>query len=279
VRIRAYFWEDRVITPQEFRLRVTLDRSPYNHFVVGNAGDILARDLVRRIYGCQVHLDRKRGKRLLLVGSVATQMRDGDLICGIGAKTPDFPSASQARVHVWAVRGPRTLEAMRAAGHDVSGVKFQLDPGLMMRFLMPEVDLSIEPKGVVFIPHYRERTLYADGNLPRGIRMIDIDNRPESVARQILHAELVYSASLHGIIFAHALKRPCVLVAPQTQEPNFKYEDYYASVGLPLPRPLPDIESARFHAAPTSPADVRYERSDFVWPSLHDLESLGIVMP
>ena len=41
MKIRTYFWHDRVISKREFELRKLLRRKPYHHFLVGNAGDLM----------------------------------------------------------------------------------------------------------------------------------------------------------------------------------------------------------------------------------------------
>jgi pyruvyltransferase len=277
MKLRTYFWEDRIISRLELRVRRALGWSPYNYFLVGNAGDLFARELIEREYSCPVQNDPLRGHRLLIVGSIGHRIRDGDVVCGIGVKTRKIPVPTHARVRVWAVRGPITLDVFKSAGHDVSDIKFQFDPGLMMRFMVTDSERAIVPNGVAFIPHYRERGKYVR-SLPPGMRTIDIDGRPKDVARAILGAELVYSSSLHGIIFAHALERPCVLVAPQTEESDLKYQDYFASLGLPTPKPLSNIFDARYGSAPNSPVDIRFELSDFVWPQLEDLRARGIAV-
>ena len=43
---------------------------------------------------------------VLAVGSVGHRIMDGDLVCGIGAKTPEIPPATRVRAQVWALRGP-----------------------------------------------------------------------------------------------------------------------------------------------------------------------------
>jgi pyruvyltransferase len=278
MRIRTYYWHDRVISGPEFLARRLFRRAAYNHFRVGNAGDILGRELIEKHYGCSTINDKHAGCRLLLVGSTGHCMLPGDILCGVGLKTRDIPSAAEVAVRVWALRGPLSRDIFKAAGHDVSEIKFLMDPGLKIRFEMEAAARYAEPDGAIFIPHYREREKYIH-SLPPGIRFVDIDDSPVNIGQAILSAELVYSSSLHGVIFAHALRRPCVLVSPQTQEPMLKYEDYYASVNLPLPRPLSDIWQADLATSPNSPAEINYENSDFVLPDLELLEATGIAVP
>jgi hypothetical protein len=107
------------------------------------------------------------------------------------------------------------------------------------------------------------------------VSVIDIDAQPATVARHIQRAEFVITSSLHGLIFSHALGRPAVLIAPLTAEPEFKYRDYFASVGMPWRCP-PALDEVMRSWKPVTPHEVRYELDDFALPSLERLRSLGI---
>ncbi|MDE0805309.1 MAG: polysaccharide pyruvyl transferase family protein [Acidimicrobiales bacterium] len=144
----------------------------------------------------------------------------------------------------------------------------------MLRFMVE--DLDAEPSRRVFIPHYRERVRYR-GSLPDGVRFVDIDSPPLELAKEIQRSEVVYSSSLHGLVFAHALERPAVLVHPQTQEPLTKYEDYHLGAGLPWRSPALDIFEALRPPPPTSPVTLTYEADDFALPSLAELRDHGVV--
>ncbi|MEO1564336.1 MAG: polysaccharide pyruvyl transferase family protein, partial [Pseudomonadota bacterium] len=89
---------------------------------------------------------------------------------------------------------------------------------------------------------------------------------------------LVYSSSLHGIIFAHALGRPAVMVLPATPEPVSKFEDYYLGVGLKMPKPLASINDAKFAVAPNSPATLSVRACDLQFPDLEHLRARRIVL-
>jgi hypothetical protein len=272
--VRTFYWRDRVIGRTGMWGRRLLGRNVDRCFRVGNAGDIFNRDLIHHLYGQPAVNVAAEGRRLLCIGSIAHRILPGDVICGIGARGERIPSARESPCQVRAVRGPITAEVFAAAGHDLSGLRSQLDPGLFIRFLLPR---DVEPvKGrVAFVPHYRERALYRR-DLPKGVELIDIDGRPTAVGRSIQRAELVLTSSLHGLIFAHALGRPAVLVAPRTPEPLLKYEDYHASVGLTFRAP-PTLQEALRGPTPTSPSDVAYSVDDFAFPTLHELASAGIV--
>jgi hypothetical protein len=162
----------------------------------------------------------------------------------------------------------------KAAGYDVSQVRFLADPGLLIGKMVP-ARKPIRGR-VVFIPHYRDRKLVWN-RMPKDIRAVDIDNLPSRLAREIQKAECVYSSSLHGLIFAHALGRPCVFVRPMTEVPLLKYEDYFLSVGLKMPVPLESIANVDLASAPTSPAVLSIDPSQISFPSEMLLKARGII--
>lgn len=274
MKIRTYFWHDRVISRPRMMVRRWLGRDDGRYFSVGNAGDLFGAELIGDRYHAAAVNDAVRGNRLLIVGSIAHRALSGDILAGPGLLTTARPVPSAAtRLRIWGLRGPITYDAFKAAGHDLSEVKFLLDPGLLMRFSMANRQPATS-RGVIFIPHHRERALHAR-TMPKGIRLVDIDARPAQIAEAILGAELVYASSLHGVIFAHALNRPCVLVQP-AQQALLKYEDYFAAVGLPFPKPLPFIQDADFRTAPVSPADLSFREEDFIFPEVALLRDAGI---
>jgi pyruvyltransferase len=255
-------------------VRQFLGRDTSRQFTSGNSGDLFGPEVIRRRYGAGVVNAGGTGRRLLVVGSIAHRALAGDILAGPGILDERHPAPpATLPLRIWGLRGPITYDYFKAAGHDLSEVKFLLDPGLLIRFTMAGT-APVSPKGVIFIPHHRERAAIS-GKLPPSMRMVDVDATPTRLGRQILGAELVYSSSLHGIIFAHALNRPCVLVRPARQG-LMKYEDYFASVGLPFKAPLGSIHEADFGAAPTSPAEVVFREEDFVFPDISLLREAGI---
>lgn len=243
---------------------------------VGNAGDVFNRDLIEYVYGATLKNLPRTGPRLLLVGSTVHRVLPGDVVCGVGHKgSPIPPAAETAPVTILGVRGPLTVEALREAGYDVSNIQFQYDPGLLVREMYADSVKKIKPKRnrSIFIPHYRERPDYAGR---KDVKVIDIDCTPKALVEDILKAEHVYSSSLHGVVFAHALGRPVTLVAPLTAEPELKYRDYYASVGQPWETPG-DLDSAIRSPKPTSPVEVVVSSADFHFPSAADLRERGIL--
>lgn len=241
---------------------------------VGNAGDIYNADLVRYLYGVEPTNHKDEGKRLLMVGSIMDKGRDGDVIAGIGARGPrHVPTPGEARLDIVGVRGPLTASALQDAGHDVSGLRFMLDPGLLIGKVFPELyDVKAEPGRVGFVPHYREGPQYRSN---RRYDVIDVDASPFHFAREIARCERVYSSSLHGVIFAHALGRPVALVAPRTAEPAFKYRDYFGSIGMTWRKPL-ELKETLASVEPWVPDGIAANIETAAFPTIDELRERGV---
>lgn len=262
MELRSFFWDPTLDAAAGWR--------------VGNAGDVFNRDLVDFLYGVRMRNAPKAGERLLLVGSTVHRVLPGDVVCGVGHKGSPIPPASEVPgVRILGVRGPLTLEALREAGYDVSDVRFQYDPGLLVRVMYAGMLTTVRPVPgrTIFVPHYRERAQFAGRT---DVRVVDIDCTPRDLVLEILQAEHVYSSSLHGVIFAHALGRPCTLVAPLTAEPELKYRDYLASVGVAWRTP-PDLDTAVRGPKPTSPVEVAVTLADFAFPTLDELRAARVL--
>lgn len=276
MRIKTFYWHDRVLSHFQYFRRRIFEGQSHLYFRVGNAGDIFTREILRYRYGLKSCNVRVEGGRILCVGSIAHCIMPGDVLCGVGFKGGELPSFDEAPCVIYGVRGPITYDAFKKAGHDMSQLRFMRDPGLMLRFLVDGGVSTPRKNKVIFIPHYRERNLY--DRLPRGISFVDIDSEPLKLAKMISAAELVYSSSLHGIIFAHALNRPCVFVRPQTDEPLLKFEDYFMSVGIKYEKPLDSIYEFDYLTSPNSPPDLNYGLEEFYFPSADYLTDNGIIV-
>lgn len=271
--IRTYFWNDRVLGRKyNFYKKIGIDVSL--KFRVGNVGDIFNKDLVNYLYNDVAKNSSYSKNRILCVGSILHKARRGDVICGIGAKSEDILNLDDLKSsNIYGLRGPKTYELLKKNNINLSNVKFLYDPGLLVKFMYDFNDIEIKKNRVIFIPHYRERNLY---NNIKGVDIVDVDNRPQDVLNEIYSSELVYTSSLHGLIFSHALGRPAILIRPQTEEPLFKYMDYYASINIPFPTIFNDLNEAMKSNKPTSPIEINVGREDFYFPDITYLKQTGI---
>lgn len=257
------------------RWKKWLGKQPSYYFLNGNTGDLFNRHLLKYLYNCQARNTTQALGRLLMVGSVVHNVKSHDILCGIGLKSKGFTfNTNPQNIKIFGLRGPITVDFFKRNGYHLKDLKFTMDPGLMARFVFPEnqFDAALDDQ-VVFIPHYRER-YEVRKTIPAGIKFVDVDNDPHLVIKQILKSKLVYSSSLHGIVFAHAYNRPAIFVRPQTDEPLTKFEDYYLSVGLKMPKPLDSIHRYEFLKDSDTAPGLTYREEDFYFPGLSEINEM-----
>lgn len=131
---------------------------------------------------------------------------------------------------VYAVRGPLTnnkLKELGGRGTDVYG-----DPALLLPLWIPEKKHKRYKLGI--IPHWKETEFFKE-RFGSKYNIIDLRTRDvKSVMNQILDCEYILSSSLHGLIVPHAYNRPALWIKHgYIDTDGFKFEDYFASVGIP----------------------------------------------
>ncbi|MDQ0574566.1 polysaccharide pyruvyl transferase family protein [Agromyces albus] len=263
--IRTYYWQPPV-------KRMVFGRR--GGFRYGNAGDSYNVDLIGSRYPGPVENVEDGGNRLLLVGSIGHRVQPGDVLSGVGVKSSEIGQVRADGAELQGVRGPLSLEVLKRAGMRDDNVIFMADPGLLVAEVFPELR-GITPvrNRVIFIPHYRERHRYHSN---RHYRVVNIDAPAKEVARRIAEAEVVYSSSLHGLVWAHAIGRPARSVVSLAGEAAFKYNDYFASIGATF-RPARSIDEALRESLPQSPIDVSSVVKSIVLPSPSELRARGIM--
>ncbi|TXG38867.1 polysaccharide pyruvyl transferase family protein [Seonamhaeicola maritimus] len=276
--LRTYYW-NRLKVSQYRYYKHRLWNPAKEVFKHGNSGDIFNEYLIRYLYGNQlVENVRTKGDKLLLVGSTLSVIEYGDIVNGIGWKGNDLSNKQDiiASAKVFGVRGPLTRLLFEKYGADLSNLKFELDPGLLIKEVCNLKIADNTNKNVIFIPHFRDFWIYK-GNYPRGLKVVNIDNKPEKIGKEIQKAKIVYTSSLHGIIFAHALNKECVFVKPQSSEPIFKYKDYFLSVGIDYPDPLENVFSIDFIKDKSTVLSKTIGLKDFYFPDVEFLKKSRVL--
>lgn len=243
-------------------------------FITGNFGDIASRDIVERVSKMPTQRWVGDGVKLLSVGSILHNARNGDVIWGSGVKgTQRSLKAGVEELDVRSCRGPLTVDVLRSHKIDMSKVDHLFDPGCLVSHLYTDEISSYdvaqnEPLGNIrIIPHYRDdiffRRLY-----PQYINsFVSADDTPLGVIQKLLGAEAVFSSSLHGIIFAESLGIPAYWLAPYAGEDTLKYFDYYYGTGRYNIRAHDDLLSAFKQQAPALP---RFDHEAYLATFPHD---------
>lgn len=183
-------------------------------------------------------------KNFVLVGSVISGApQRNSIVWGSGLindrqgfRLPCVPAK------ILAVRGPLTRDWLLAQGVDCPAVFG--DPALLLpRFYSPK---KLPRFRVGLIPHHAD---IESGNAvvkrfaaEDGVRLIRVQGYENwrDFIDEICASDFVISASLHGLIVAEAYGVPALWVEFSEHIPgwDFKFRDFYASVGKPDVRPL-----------------------------------------
>lgn len=193
---------------------------------VRNAGDLVTPYLLKQYGFTPVHTWPPKA-RLIGCGSLLRYLNedyDGTIL-GTG-----FLRAGEAnplpKARILAVRGKKSRERIGAPLMTPLG-----DPGLLMAKFCP--NRTTQKKYTLgVLPHYvdKENVLIQSWlkRYPQETHFIDVQNTPESVMNEIARCQFILSTSLHGCIFADALKVPVIWpgIAGREAEREYKFADY-----------------------------------------------------
>ncbi len=203
-----------------------------------NWGDALSPVLCQYLSGLPIKkMLWHHQNRYLAIGSILGQANARAEVWGSGFIRQDEKLAEPPK-KIHAVRGPRTRESLLKQGIDCPEVYG--DPALLFPFFYNPL---VEKKFAVgIIPHYSDKSvawLKHQGHDP-SVRIIDVEGGIEQFVREIKSCELIVSSSLHGLICADAYGVPNVWVklSDQLMGGDFKFCDYYESVGRDTPVPF-----------------------------------------
>lgn len=271
--VYTYYWEQAEKSP------VSKFRDGLNgnlRFRVGNFGDLFGRFWLETEFPYATVENSRVAPRLLTVGSIAHKIQPGDVIVGSGVRTRESCAREVASAGLFfGLRGPLSYEVLSELGCDLTTLQFLADPGLLVsKYLTGPVG---ETDGVLVIPHYADWVRVRKQNRGR-FALLSPDAEPLAIAARIRKADVVVSSSLHGLIFAHSLGVPWVRLRGNTREPEFKFLDFYLSVGLSSPisiNHLDDLRSVGF--GPTSPYDLAVDLRSIRMPSERELRKFGVM--
>lgn len=196
-----------------------------------NFGDTLTPVLVKHFTGRGVEYteERKSGK-LIGVGSIISAIKENDVVWGAGAIRAGHPKSIKQPNGSWflAVRGPLTHELIDGDVPEIYG-----DPAILLP-LVYRPDVKITHK-MGILPHYADYKDVAKKEPVHGVKLIDICSSWQNVIREILSCDLVVTSSLHGIVTANAYGVPVQWVKYSNKiiGGEFKFQDYFAGVGIP----------------------------------------------
>jgi hypothetical protein len=203
-----------------------------------NFGDALTPWLVHRLTGRYPRFVPAADPRhkYFVTGSIMEYTCASCTVWGSGILARHDRISPGARL--LAVRGP--LTRARAIQCGACCPEVYGDPALLLpRLYRPLVD---QRRGIGLIAHFADKPrLAASLRRKEHLKLIDIQDPVESVIDRIVSCEFVASSSLHGLVASHAYGIPAVWVKfrPLPNGDGTKFDDYFHSIGLEPPNPVP----------------------------------------
>jgi len=220
-----------------------------------NIGDCLTLPIYEWITGG----DYKSSPKLLACGTILRNI-NGHNVWGTGYD--GFRDLSKKKSgKIYAVRGPKTREACLSWGWKCPEVYG--DPGILLpRFIGSDRHAAYD---VGWVPHFKDELQDVEGWHTISPKTSD----PWKFVGGLSTCRIIVSQSLHGLILADAYGIPSVW-APLSDRPKwrnptgqpkqgpmkrenawtFKYEDYYASIGIDDPICSMNPNDAKLHPIP-----------------------------
>lgn len=222
---------------------IVLDGSPYSK----NFGDALNIYIVEKltnkttIYGA--YLRRKNAKSFACIGSILSWCDTNSTIWGPGFMRPIGNCENQFNgSNIYAVRGYKTLEILKKNNYNISNIKIG-DPAL----LLPQLHKKKFPKGtkIGILPHYVDKNhnwIKEQISKNKNIKFIDIEcgKDVDGFLDAINECNIIVSSTLHGLIIADSynIKNVWVKFSNNIGGGNFKFNDYYSSIGVADQEPV-----------------------------------------
>jgi hypothetical protein len=207
-----------------------------------NIGDSINPYIVELVSGCiPSFCYSERAEHVLGIGSVFFMATRTSHIWGAGILDPRRPLDNVDPSKIHAVRGSKTLELLRSRLSFKKDVPIG-DPGIFV----DELTWSPPDGGKRYkhcvVPHHAFVKHPYFLELAEGEAGILLDPRTDRLdfVETMSRAEMVFSQSLHGLVFATALNIPCVWISHSTDEIwTFKFWDWFSNTIDPPPAPIP----------------------------------------
>ncbi len=207
-----------------------------------NVGDLLNEYLMPKITGRDIVKVRTSAfSHLRAIGSLVGSASNKSFIWGSGSIDGKIPSRLTSAKRVSAVRGLQTQRVIEVATGENIEDRAIGDAALLMPLYFNPHSTKEARFGIV--PHFSDekfvRKLISEARL-KDVRLISVQQDPESFVCQLLACESIVSSSLHGLILADAYNVPnrWVTFSNKLLGGNFKFLDYYSTVDDPDSEPV-----------------------------------------
>lgn len=210
-----------------------------------NFGDEVTKYTLKSIFGLNAEYAPPDQADMVGAGSVyeIVNKRDTDKllhIWGSGIMREDSKITAKNNESYHAIRGEITKDRLGVDEDVALG-----DPGILANLVFKKAKKVKYKVGVV--AHYVDAELDVVKSLAQNNQILLIDplDTPDKVARDITSCEVVFSSSLHGLIFADSFQIPNYYMpfSDKVVGGDYKFRDYYSSTNRELKPVLVDVLS------------------------------------
>jgi pyruvyltransferase len=218
----------------------------------GNFGDELSHVLVNTL------LDKKQCKllhnnrihsthNLVALGSYLHGSKNNDYIWGTGIL--DNFKHHIKNLHISSIRGRKTYQKLKKEHPQLYVPEKFGDPALIMPHLyQPKINPKYHNK-IVIIPNHSKYKLYEErvkfakqqDKTNEYILLDPVHNTIETVIDALYSSKFIISSSLHGLILGDAYGKDNIWFDDKLEYGDFKYLDYYSSIGIDEPLKINNI--------------------------------------
>lgn len=200
-----------------------------------NLGDAITPFIIEQMTGKKAYFvnPQEDVKKYMLTGSILNWDVKNAVVfgCGLASKTDVVPTGKD----IHGVRGVLTGEILKR--QNIPFAEVYGDPALMLpRFIKPSKEYEKTKIGV--LPHYvdQHKVISKFNDWHNDVLYIDILGSLEDLVDQINQCRIVYSSTLHGIIFCHAYGIPCYWTkfSDNVLGDGMKFYDHYTSLYVPV---------------------------------------------
>ena len=205
-----------------------------NKLIHRNFGDDINYSFLDNIINYNIKLYNSKAQKCnnyLLIGSILIDkyIDEYSIVWGSGMLKPKQLTGKPYKV--CAVRGPKTRQILLDSG--IECPEIYGDPALLMPYnYYPYVSKKYK---IGIIPHHSHinTKLLFKLRLNKNIKIINFVKYEswKHVIKDMLSCDFIVSESLHGLIISDAYKIPNYYISFGNINQDFKYEDYFLSVG------------------------------------------------
>lgn len=229
-----------------------------------NAGDYYSKWIISHMFGDD-YFEYSKNPNFICCGSILSY---GGLlldtkVCGAGFHNKEDTVIIDNIDNYYAVRGKLSYKKLNTNKEITLG-----DSGLLASKFYTIKDIKKHRYGIIC--HWRDyehiKRIY--GNKFHLINMGT--NDVEGIFDKISECEMVFSTSLHGIIFAHSFGIPATHIEYKELESknNFKFKDYYSVLDIPYEKyTLKDNDNLK-------ELEVMFDKKDRYLPSKEIIEDI-----